>query len=171
MCISKFHNINSKVKRFCQGKCFILAIANEREISQSWNERRDSWQDFHKKGQAKWTMLALAGIYINKKRLLLANLKELHSIFKWKYPPRHIGFSKFCSLCPKWCFLPGSSWTHSVCVCTHHQSMKLINSWSVRIKNLWVNRWLWWWNCQNVVSGLAQTEQIWYHTMKMCLNL
>ena len=87
-------------------------------------------------------MLALAGIYINKKDSFLfcknesflfmyipanANmvLKELHSIFKLKYPARQIGFSKFCGLCPKWCVLPRSSGTHSVCVCSHHQNMQL----------------------------------------------
>ena len=43
-----------------------------------------------------------------------------------KYPARQIGFSKFCSLRPKWCALSGSSGTHSVCVWTHHQNMKLI---------------------------------------------
>ena len=81
---------------------------------------------FTEKCQAKWTMLALAGIYINKKDSFLQNLKELHSILKSKYPARQIGFSKFCGLCPKWCVLPRSSGTHSVCVCSHHQNMQLI---------------------------------------------
>ena len=61
-----------------------------------------------------------------QKRFLLAILKELHAIFKSKYPARQIGFSKFCSLCSKWCVLPGLLGTHSVCECTHHQNMKLI---------------------------------------------
>ena len=61
-----------------------------------------------------------------QKRLLLANLKQLHSVFKSKYSARQIGFLKFCSLHPKWCVLPGSCGTNSVCVCTHHQNMKLI---------------------------------------------
>ena len=47
---------------------------------------------------------------------LLANLKELHPVFKSKYPARQIGFSKFCSLCPKWCVLPGS-FEHILFVC------------------------------------------------------
>ena len=66
------------------------------------------------------------GRNIHTQKSLLANLKELHPISKSKYPPRQIGFSKFCSLHPKWCVLPGSSGTHSVCACTHHQNMKLI---------------------------------------------
>ena len=61
-----------------------------------------------------------------QKRLLLANFKELRSNFKSKYPTLQIRFSKFCSLCPKWCVLPGSSGTHFVGVCMHHQNMKLI---------------------------------------------
>ena len=36
-----------------------------------------------------------------------------------------IGFSKFCSLRPKLCVIHGSSGTHSVCLCTHHQNTKL----------------------------------------------
>ena len=62
------------------------------------------------------------GRNIHKQKRLFANLKELHS----KYPARQIGFSKFCSLRPKWCLLTGSSGTHSACVSTHHQNMKLI---------------------------------------------
>ena len=61
-----------------------------------------------------------------QKRLLLTNLKELYVSFKLKYPSLKVGFSKLCSLRPKWCVLPGSSGTHSVCVCTYHQNMKSI---------------------------------------------
>ena len=60
-----------------------------------------------------------------QKRLLLCNLKELYSAFKEKYPDSKIGFSKFCSLRPKWCVTVSSSGTHSVCVCTIHQNTKL----------------------------------------------
>ena len=69
-------------------------------------------------------MLALAGIYINKKVFLQTS--RSCTLFPSQYPARQIGFSKFCSLHPKWCVLPGSSGTHSACVCTHHQNMKLI---------------------------------------------
>ena len=61
-----------------------------------------------------------------QKRLLLTNLKELYAIFKSKYPTRQIRFSKFCSLCPKWCVLSGSSGTHSICV--HSSPKHEINS-------------------------------------------
>ena len=67
-------------------------------------------------------MLALAGIYINKKTPSCKH--EVAALSK--YPARQIGFSKFCRLRPKWCVFPGSSGTHSVCVCTHHQNMKLL---------------------------------------------
>ena len=53
-----------------------------------------------------------------QKRLILCNLKELFSSFREKFPEIKIGFSKFCSLRPKWSILPGAAGTHSVCVCT-----------------------------------------------------
>jgi len=44
---------------------------------------------------------------------------------KVRYPEVKIGFSKFCSLKPKWCILAGASGTHTVCVCAIHQNIKL----------------------------------------------
>ena len=61
-----------------------------------------------------------------QKRLILSNLKELYEAFKKAYPNVKIGYSKLCSLRPKWCILPGASGTHSVCVCTYHQNTKLL---------------------------------------------
>ena len=63
-----------------------------------------------------------------QKRLLLCKLKELHSAFKKKHVDVKIGFSKFCSLRPKWCVLAGAAGTHSVCVCTYHQNAKSLVS-------------------------------------------
>ena len=63
-----------------------------------------------------------------QKRLLLCNLHELYTTFKVIYPDAKIGFSKFCSLRPKWCVNVGSAGTHSVCVCTHHQNAVLLLS-------------------------------------------
>ena len=63
-----------------------------------------------------------------QKRLILCNLKELHSAFKSKHPTLQVGFLKFCSLRPKWCIVAGASGTHSVCVCTIHQNVKLLLS-------------------------------------------
>jgi len=37
-----------------------------------------------------------------------------------------IGFSKFCSIRPKWCVLAGSAGTHTVCVCSTQQNVKLL---------------------------------------------
>lgn len=51
-----------------------------------------------------------------QKRLLLQNLNELYSSFKFEYPEIKIGFSKFCMLRPKWCVTAGSAGTHSVFV-------------------------------------------------------
>ena len=61
-----------------------------------------------------------------QRRLLLSNLKELHGAFKEKYPHAKVGFSKFCSLRPKWCLSVGSAGTHSVCVCSSHQNVQLL---------------------------------------------
>ena len=61
-----------------------------------------------------------------QKRLVLCNLSELYSAFRDKYPNIKIGFSKFCTLRPKWCVLAGSPGTHSVCVCSTHQNAVLL---------------------------------------------
>ena len=45
---------------------------------------------------------------------MLCNLHELFVTFKERNPDVNIGFSKFCTLCPKWCVIAGSSGTHSV---------------------------------------------------------
>ena len=60
------------------------------------------------------------------KRLILCNLKELYAIFKEKDPEITISFSKFASLRPKWCVPVGPKGTHSICVCTMHQNLKLM---------------------------------------------
>ncbi len=61
-----------------------------------------------------------------QKRLILCNLKEAYQAFRAKYPSQNIGFSKFADLRPKECVLAGASGTHSVCVCTIHQNVKLM---------------------------------------------
>ena len=65
-----------------------------------------------------------------QKWLVLRNLSELYSTFRDKYPNIKIGFSKFCTLRPKWCVLAGSSGshsvTHSVSVCSTHQNAVLL---------------------------------------------
>ncbi|XP_065641932.1 uncharacterized protein LOC124811981 [Hydra vulgaris] len=61
-----------------------------------------------------------------QKRLLLCNLKELFVAFKTKNPEIKIGFSRFCTLRPKWCITVGASGAHSVCICAIHQNLKLL---------------------------------------------
>ena len=56
-----------------------------------------------------------------QKRFLLYNLHELYVLFKEQNPVLKIGFSKFCSLRPKWCVTVGSTDTPAVCVYTIHQ--------------------------------------------------
>ena len=61
-----------------------------------------------------------------QKRLVLCNLSELYSAFRDKYPNIKIGFSKFCTLRPKWFVLTGSSGTPCVCICSTHQNAVLL---------------------------------------------
>nr|XP_047144280.1 uncharacterized protein LOC124817889 [Hydra vulgaris] len=61
-----------------------------------------------------------------QKRLLLCNLKESFVAFKTKNPKIKIGFSRFCTLRPKWYITVSASGTHSVCVCAIHQNLKLL---------------------------------------------
>ena len=49
-----------------------------------------------------------------QKWLVLCNLHELSVVFKERNPDVKIGFSKFCTLCPKWFVIADSSETHSV---------------------------------------------------------
>ena len=60
-------------------------------------------------------------------------------LLKKKNPGIEIGFSKFCSLRPKWCITVGPSGTHSVCVCTYHQNAVLLVGaidWNLTYKDL-----------------------------------
>ncbi|GBM58687.1 hypothetical protein AVEN_256464-1 [Araneus ventricosus] len=59
------------------------------------------------------------------KRIILCNLKEAYKHFKDKFPSIKIGFSKFAELRRKR-ILAGESGTHSVCVCTTWQNIKLM---------------------------------------------
>ena len=61
-----------------------------------------------------------------QKRLVLCSLKESFIKFRDSFPEMKIGFSKFASLRPKECKLAGASGTHSVCVCTIHNNLKLM---------------------------------------------
>ena len=62
-----------------------------------------------------------------QKRLVLSNLREVYCEFKERFPDCKIGFSKFAGLRPKHCVLAGASGTHSVCVSTIHQNVKLMS--------------------------------------------
>ena len=47
---------------------------------------------------------------------VLCNLHELYFAFKEQNPKIQVGFSKFCSLCPKSCIIAGKSGTFSLCM-------------------------------------------------------
>ncbi|KYN07870.1 hypothetical protein ALC62_01154 [Cyphomyrmex costatus] len=59
-----------------------------------------------------------------QKRLLLCDIKALHTEFKALNPKYPIGLTKFAELRPKSCILAGPKGTHSVCVCITHQNFK-----------------------------------------------
>ena len=61
-----------------------------------------------------------------QKRLLLCNLREAYNEFKVHHDGLKVGFSKFAQLRPRECIIAGGSGTHSVCVCTIHQNVKLM---------------------------------------------
>lgn len=61
-----------------------------------------------------------------QKRLLLYSLNDLYRHFKTFNPKIQVSFSMFAKLRPKNCILPGQSGTHSVCVCTIHQNVKMM---------------------------------------------
>jgi len=83
-------------------------------------------EEFTREMPGKKDCVSIARNIHRQKRLILCNLKELFTAFKLKNPEAKIGFSKFCSFRPKWCVLAGASGTHSVCVCTIHQNIKLL---------------------------------------------
>ena len=59
-------------------------------------------------------------------RLILCSLEELCVIFKESFPERKLGFSMFAILRPMLYIPVGPIGTHSVCVCTIHQNVKLM---------------------------------------------
>ena len=61
-----------------------------------------------------------------QKRLMLCNLREAHQLFKRENPDVVVGLSKFSELRPAQCILAGPTGTHTVCVCVHHQNVKLM---------------------------------------------
>lgn len=78
-------------------------------------------------GMKDYVSVYVDGVRQHKqKRLVLCNLKEAFEQFKQTYASHKIGFSKFAELRPKECILAGGSGTHSVCVCTIHQNLKLM---------------------------------------------
>ena len=79
-------------------------------------------------GMKDFVPVRIDGEKVHKqKRLILCNLDEAYQAFKAKHPCK-IGFSKFCELRPKWCITVGARGTHSVCVCTQQQNVKLMSA-------------------------------------------
>lgn len=60
-----------------------------------------------------------------QKRLLLGPLREIYAILKERDVGFKVGFSTFAILRPIQCVFVKSAGTHTVCVCTIHQNVKL----------------------------------------------
>lgn len=90
-------------------------------------------------GKKDYVSLRVDGKKVHvQKRLVLCNLKELYALFKTENPLVDISFSRFASLRPKNCVLAGAAGTHSVCVCTYHQNVKLMMN-GTNFKDLGIN--------------------------------
>lgn len=94
----------------------IVQFYESEENSKQLPGKRDSKSVIQKDGKRQHV----------QKKLVLMNISELYENFKEKYPDVKIGFSKFASLRPQHCVLAGSSGTHTVCVCTIHENVKLM---------------------------------------------
>ena len=64
--------------------------------------------------------------YMFRNASFCANLKSYTNTSKRSILSSTLGFRKFAELRPKHCILAGASGTHSVCVCTIHQNVKLM---------------------------------------------
>jgi hypothetical protein len=77
--------------------------------------------------QEKRTMWHLIWRYKRTQtRLVLSNLSEVYAEIKESHRGLKFGFSKFSSVRPTNCMLAGASRTHSVCVCTAYQNVRLM---------------------------------------------
>jgi hypothetical protein len=77
-------------------------------------------------GKKDYISIKVSGVKIHEQQLLLWNLKDLYSHLKNSHPGVKVSFSKFASLHPRNCIMAGASGTHSVCVFTIHQNVKLM---------------------------------------------
>ena len=70
-----------------------------------------------------------------QKRLLLCNLNELYPQLTSEHEGLKIIIFKFTKHRPRHCIIAGSSSTQSVCVCVHHENVKLMSN-EINIKHL-----------------------------------
>ena len=69
-----------------------------------------------------------------QKRLLLFSPKETYELFRDEFSHVKISLSKFQELREKNIILPSARGVHKVCVCTHHQNVKLMLESSMLLK-------------------------------------
>ena len=61
-----------------------------------------------------------------QERLLLCNLSEVYAQFTSEHEGLKISISEFIKLRTRHCVPAGSSGTYKVCVCVHHENVKLM---------------------------------------------
>ena len=134
---SKAKNLGAK-----SGIFSIPANKNGKQLSA---ETVISVKTFYEKGDVSRIMPGLKD-YISVKQsngkrehvqkiLLLGNLNKLYSLYKKENEHVNIRFTKLTQLRPPHCVLDGSSGTHSVCMCVHHENVNLMLS-AIYLENL-----------------------------------
>lgn len=120
--LKKEHGILPQVPRMSKGRVIseeemkkIIEFYETDEVSRMCPGQKDKLMVRNKDGVKEQ----------QQKRLVLSNLKELYEGYKSNTDNPRVGFSTFAAMRPKWCVLAGSSGTHCVCVCQHHQNPKL----------------------------------------------
>lgn len=120
--------------RHLKNEIGILALPKQTEGKKISDEVKQRIKEFYEDdefsrmcpGMKDFVSVRIEGEKVKKnKRLLLSNLKEIFIAYREKHGPE-VGFSKFCELRPKWCVPVTSSGMHRVCVCMHHQNVKLM---------------------------------------------
>lgn len=124
-CFQCVSYVYKQLKILLKKKIF-LAEPVSRYVKKSKLETINYVRNFYENDEHWRVLLGMKDVSVERKHLILANLHELYSNFKYDYSDAEVGFSKFCSLCFKMCVLASASGTHSVCVYTIHQNMIIL---------------------------------------------
>lgn len=108
-----------------------------------------------------------------QKRLLLFDLRELYASYKQLHPNDKVGFSTFCKLRPENIILPGANGTHSVCVCTKHENIKMMLD-AINVKDLtknWENPVKDYKDCLGMITCNNPTNACYFNECELCPDI